>query len=122
MNRQGICKKIYQTYWRGASRRGLPFDLSLGEVNKFLLGDCFYCGVGPTNVQSDYDHKSCSIVRFIYNGIDRIDNHLGYTPENCVSCCYPCNKMKMNTTLEDFFVRISRIYRYHNLGQVAQED
>lgn len=29
-----------------------------------------------------------------YNGVDRLDNALGYTRENCVPACRPCNAAK----------------------------
>lgn len=31
---------------------------------------------------------------YFYNGIDRLDNTKGYTPENSVACCKHCNSLK----------------------------
>jgi hypothetical protein len=47
---------------------------------------------------------------YLYNGIDRVDNTLGYSKENCVSCCKICNYMKQVLTLEEFYSHIRRIH------------
>lgn len=36
------------------------------------------------------------------NGIDRIDNQIGYTKENCVPACKHCNYVKGDLSREDF--------------------
>jgi len=33
--------------------------------------------------------------------LDRVDNHLGYTPANTVVTCRGCNRLKGNATLQD---------------------
>ena len=42
--------------------------------------------------------KPCYYCKYIKenetNGIDRINNDIGYIKENCVSCCWKCNRMK----------------------------
>ena len=38
------------------------------------------------------------------NGIDRIDNQIGYIKENCVPACKHCNYVKGDLSLEDFNV------------------
>lgn len=43
-------------------------------------------------------------------GIDRIDNKIGYTKENSVSCCKICNYMKQTLSQKDFFNHIVKIY------------
>ena len=44
------------------------------------------------------------------NGIDRIDSNIGYIKENCVSCCWTCNKMKNNFSQKEFLEKINKIY------------
>lgn len=39
---------------------------------------------------------------FIYQGIDRLDNQKGYEIENCIPCCYVCNKAKGNRNQKEF--------------------
>jgi hypothetical protein len=39
---------------------------------------------------------------YTYNGVDRIDNSIGYTKENCVPCCTICNWAKSNRGVDEF--------------------
>lgn len=48
------------------------------------------------------------------NGIDRVDNEIGYIYENCVCCCKVCNTMKMNLSVYEFLNHISKIFKYNN--------
>lgn len=48
----------------------------------------------------------------LVNGIDRIDSSKGYNKENCVPCCFLCNKMKSNLYYKDFLHHIGKIYKY----------
>ncbi len=54
--------------------------------------------------------------RFInYNGIDRKNSTLGYTMDNCVTCCGSCNIMKNKFTEEEFISKVISIYTNLNL-------
>ena len=44
------------------------------------------------------------------NGVDRIDNTVGYTVENCKACCKECNHMKNNFALDVLMGKIERIH------------
>jgi hypothetical protein len=55
---------------------------------------------------------------YIYNGVDRVNNSLGYTKDNCKPCCKMCNKMKGTMSLEEFKSFI--INAYNNL--IKKED
>ena len=50
---------------------------------------------------------------FIYTGIDRMDNDLGYTTENTVPCCTTCNMLKGTMPYDDFMAWIARLTEYH---------
>lgn len=76
-------------YRQRAERMGLCFELSDDEFDAVVSSDCHYCGK--------------SIVPGIHtNGIDRMDNALGYTKENCVACCGNCNFSKGELSVDDF--------------------
>ena len=45
------------------------------------------------------------------NGIDRIDNNIGYTKENSVPCCEICNKAKRDMSYNDFINYLKRIVK-----------
>lgn len=70
-----------------AKQRGLYFDLSYEEFLQFKGTVCSYCG----------DSLDC--IR-----LDRIDSNLGYRLDNVVSCCWTCNKMKLDLP-KDFFLK-----------------
>lgn len=54
---------------------------------------CHYCGSPPSNGQA-IERKGFEGEKHYYQGIDRIENSLGYTKENCIPCCIKCNKIK----------------------------
>ena len=47
-----------------------------------------------------------------YNGIDRVDNKIGYELDNCVSCCIKCNKAKSYFGQDEFLNHIKKIYKH----------
>src|SRR5579859_3391995 len=88
---------LYATYRCGATHRSLNFELSKEAFKSLTTGDCFYCGSSPNqkigNELSGF---------YVYNGVDRKSNSIGYTIENSVSCCGQCNLMKRFMSPEDF--------------------
>lgn len=46
-----------------------------------------------------------------YNGIDRIDDSIGYTIDNCVTCCRTCNWAKGNKDYSEFLFYIDRLIK-----------
>ena len=55
---------------------------------------------------------------FIYNGIDRVDNLMGYTLNNVVACCKNCNTMKKDLNKEEFLNIITLIYNNFNIERI----
>jgi phage FluMu protein Com len=102
--------KVYSSYISSANNRNLVFDLSLDLVKQTILSDCYYCGNKPSN-----SIKLSNDQFYLYNGIDRIDNTQGYTPENIRPCCVDCNYMKHINSEKDFLSRIIKIYNNLNL-------
>jgi hypothetical protein len=69
----------FKEYYTNAHERGYEFTLTLEQFQELVVQPCYYCNVfSPTEA----------------NGLDRINNDIGYTPENCKSCCGICNRMK----------------------------
>lgn len=48
------------------------------------------------------------------NGIDRVDNSLGYVADNCVPCCEACNRAKLQMSSTDFINLANRIVTHQN--------
>lgn len=85
-------------------KRNLSFNLSLDDFQEICSATCFYCGSPPkTKMQ---------VGRGLKNGIDRINNVIGYEPSNCVSCCWNCNRMKGKMTHKEFTDHIQKIYKH----------
>jgi hypothetical protein len=93
-----------------AKNRGHSFDLTDEEAKDLMLQNCTYCNAEPNNVSYGSLGSKRMHGKFIYNGIDRIDNSLGYTIDNTVPCCAICNRMKSSYTLDEFVNKITEIY------------
>ena len=92
-------------YKRNARIRGIKFDLSKDEFRNMVDKPCFYCGAEATNTLA----SRYTTGNFQYNGIDRIDNSLGYSKSNCVSACKTCNRMKSDMQQSEFFEHILQV-------------
>jgi hypothetical protein len=99
---------LYGHYRHGAEIRGLAFDLSPEEFRKVVDRNCHYCGSPPTNRVSKRKGT------YKYNGIDRVDNAVGYVFANCVASCIRCNRAKMGSTKEQFIAWIHQLARFHS--------
>lgn len=107
-------KKIFNTYKKKAKERFIEFDLTIKDFVLLIYNECGYCGLGHSLEKKD--NISEELIK--YNGIDRIDNSLGYKKYNCISCCKFCNIAK-NDYSEDFFIeKIKKIIHYRRLGVV----
>lgn len=95
-------------YLQGAKQRSLNFYLSDKEFENLIFGNCYYCKDKPE--ERKYSNSRNKTKTFSYNGIDRIDSNIGYTKENCVTCCEMCNRMKMAYSKEEFLKKIEKIY------------
>ena len=101
---QAVANEVLSGYRKQAENRTIQFDLSDDEVLELFHNNCYYCGTPPSNKRNGYNGT------FVYNGLDRIDNALGYNILNVVSCCWICNRMKSSLSEEDFIEHIERIY------------
>lgn len=81
----------YKTYETRAPDRGYEFSVSKGTFMALLDEDCSYCG-----------RPTC-------NGVDREDNNVGYTMDNCVPCCGTCNWMKYTLPADHFRRHVQKI-------------
>jgi hypothetical protein len=70
----------------------------------------------PSNVQNAAGKYSSNKMKkegyFTYNGLDRLDNTLPHSNENCVACCKYCNYAKRERSLEDFKVWLAKVYQF----------
>lgn len=100
--------QLYRMYARKAKSRGLNFYLTKDQFFEITSGCCYYCGIKPLQKTGRKDMYG----KYIYNGIDRVDNSKGYILGNCVPCCMVCNRAKSDMSLEEFYHWIDRISTY----------
>lgn len=101
---------LLASYKYGARKRDFSWNLTDEQFFELTKRPCFYCGKPPSNVKAGYRSD------YVYSGVDRLDNSLGYTLENCQPCCEICNKSKRGMSLEDFSLWITSICMYRDYG------
>lgn len=103
-SQKAVFNKIYSSYKNNAKYKGRIFEIDREIFEMIILQKCYYCGCEPEI--SNYDkYKNIKT-----NGIDRKDNNLGYTINNCVTCCKRCNYLKKDMSHDDFLDLINKIY------------
>ena len=103
---------LFGSYKRSAEQRGIDFNLTIEQFKLITKENCYYCGVEPLQ---KYDEKSRRYTNgyWIYNGVDRKNDDIGYEINNCVPCCKICNYAKQGLTDIEFLNHISKIYQNH---------
>jgi hypothetical protein len=108
--REVVQNNTMHHYKKNAKRMGRVFDLTIDQWFEMITSNCHYCGSLPSN---SWGHRYSDEV-FRYNGVDRVDNEQGYTPDNTVSCCAPCNMMKRGMAVNDFLAHVKRIFDFNS--------
>lgn len=100
-------RSLYAEYRKHALHRGLLFSVTIEAFLAITQQDCFYCGIAPHRV-----HKAKRLNGgYRYNGVDRLDNALGYQDGNMVPCCFQCNFSKHAMPLAEFYAWVDRLAR-----------
>ncbi len=96
--------QVLNMYKYNAKNRGREWSLTDSQFFALVQSQCHYCSYPAS--------KGRLMVKpyetFVYNGVDRKDNSLGYTPENCLPCCFECNNAKGRRTYEEFVQWLNR--------------
>jgi hypothetical protein len=77
--RKQFLETHFKMFINESSKRGYNVELNFEDYKELITKSCYYC---------NHYVESEAI------GIDRINNSLGYTKENCVPCCEICNRIK----------------------------
>jgi len=101
---------VYNSYKSGAKRRKLYFFLSKEEFKHLTAQKCVYCSKEPSTLKE----SKCS--SYLYNGIDRADNNVGYTVDNSVTCCKRCNFFKSSLNIDDFIELVTKIAKNNTVS------
>lgn len=102
---------VLSYYKRNATLRGLKWNLTVEQFDELVTSNCHYCGAEPT---ARHLHNATRT----YNGIDRVDNSLDYTPQNVVPCCTQCNRAKGTLTAQEFIEWALSIRKEWNDGPI----
>ena len=86
-------KSQYTMYFKSSLKRNKEFLINFEDFCEIITKPCHYCN---------------DIIEGETNGIDRLNNDIDYTLENCVPCCEICNRMK-HFYHPTFFVEKARI-------------
>lgn len=97
---------VFSKYRFRAQKKSVPFKISKDYFILIATQKCYICGAKPNNKQYYKGKKYC------YNGIDRINNAIGYVEGNVAPCCKKCNSKKTDQSLEAFFLHIVKIIKY----------
>lgn len=113
-NGESSSNRLYSRYRSNANRKDREFTLSKEQFVQLTSSKCHYCNSSPDRIV-----KKTSVLGedYTYNGIDRKDNNLGYTLENCVSCCTFCNQAKHTFPYDAFIAWIDRLIT-HNINKI----
>lgn len=104
---------VLQSYKRHCKELNREWSLTNTQAFNLFQSNCYYCGIQPSQTRT----TSKKGFPYIYNGIDRVDNNLGYTTENCVACCKYCNYAKHNRTVNDFIIWAKHLFA--NLSKIG---
>ena len=90
--------QIFSSMKHGAKRRKHEWQLTKEQMRTLTQQPCHYCGAEPN--QGNYSSARNGV--YLYNGLDRVNNDLGYIIDNVVPCCGTCNAAKNTQTIEQF--------------------
>lgn len=92
-----LATKVVANIKHDAIKAGYAWELTPEFVYYKIIDKCTYCGK-----ESGWPKSR--------NGIDRVNSLIGYTEENCVTCCKFCNRAKSNSNFDDFYEWVNMIY------------
>ena len=113
-----INERIYNYYSSrilNSNKKYKEWSLSLDDFTNLIYKKCHYCGSEPTeNNMWNKGAKRVSSEEIVkINGIDRVDSSKGYTIDNCVPCCYKCNRMKSDMDVNEFIEHVHKIAKWN---------
>ena len=101
-------RQTYKHYIRNATNRNYKFELTIQQFKSIVKMNCFYCGrCNTSKTKSRSDNGD-----FLYTGIDRLKNTVGYTIDNCVPCCVHCNRFKGDRAEDEMLKHIEDIINW----------
>ena len=82
------------------------FELTKEDFRALTKSNCYYCGQPPSQIVKAGNGVNGE---YLYSGIDRVNNDLGYAISNVRPCCKQCNIAKGILTEAEFYAWIRRV-------------
>lgn len=98
-----VKNSLIREYKSSAKCRNLTYSMSDDFLFSLVKNPCYYCNSEP--FKSHREDQS-----FLYNGLDRLDNNIGYLESNVTPCCFICNKMKGVLSEGEFMEHLNKIF------------
>lgn len=95
------CSVRYPVYKTRANVAGYTFTISQTQFDEIIRNPCYLCGKENTSIHQ--------------NGIDRINNSVGYEIDNLAACCGDCNWIKSDYVLDNVIDKAMAIYHMHKI-------
>ena len=104
-------RSLLSSYKKAARKRKHEWNIDEDFFRSITKGRCFFCGKEPFATHA----VSTAGDPYIYNGIDRVDSSVGYEEQNCVSCCWGCNRMKGMMSVVEFIQKVRELAAYNEV-------
>jgi hypothetical protein len=101
--------RVIGKYEHGARDRGIAWELTRDDVGRLISSNCQYCGAAPATTTRQWRGGNA---KFVYNGIDRIDNSGPYRLGNVLTACQSCNMAKRDRLFGDWADWAARFAAY----------
>lgn len=101
---------MYSIYKHRSKSKNIEFEITKKEFENIIKLKCYYCDSNPKKIFRII--KKDQLNKFYHNGIDRVNNKIGYTTKNSVPCCTICNRAKRDWTKQDFIDSVGKIYNF----------
>lgn len=107
---EASCNRLFSIYKESALIRKYEFCLTKEKFIEITQKNCYYCGTPPKQKIFPAGFNG----EYIYNGIDRKVNEIGYTDQNCVPCCILCNRAKSTVSPSEFEEWLNTLVEHRN--------
>jgi hypothetical protein len=109
---QAAINNLLSNYIKSAKERGHTWNITKEQFKEITSSNCRYCGKPPLQIAYGNGQRNVN-GDYLYNGIDRIDNSIGYEAGNIAPSCFICNSSKGTMAESDFAAHICNIYNVY---------
>lgn len=99
--------QLFYNYKKSSRQRGYAWALTKEQFKELTQQNCYYCGALPLVKFKAQEHTNGD---YVGNGVDRVDNSIGYINGNVRPCCSLCNRAKADMSEAEFTGWIRRVY------------